>query len=199
MVKDFMVAKEPDQDKISFHELSITKRATLDVILKYFTEFFKETNPKKARLIIDNQVISGLRLTQTLEEYPIKHGQVVYIEFLQPNNTWPTDNLKEKERKNDGTQVDGGADAEHGEAVGLWNLGNTCYINSAMQCIVHLKPMHDYFVRDKLHFSQLNPEAALGYGGDLALAFANLMQQMWQANNVVVPRGFKHTLGKLRE
>ena len=43
-------------------------------MLKSFTEKFNETNPKKGRLLIDGQVVSGLRLTQTLEESNVKHG-----------------------------------------------------------------------------------------------------------------------------
>jgi ubiquitin C-terminal hydrolase len=65
-------------------------------------------------------------------------------------------------------------------------------MNSAMQCIVNQKHLHDYFVKEKLYLHHLNLESVLGYKGDLAVAFANLMGQMWNANQVVVPRGFKH-------
>ena len=40
----------------------------LDSVLKHFTEVFGQANPKKARLLIDDQVISGLKLTHTIEE-----------------------------------------------------------------------------------------------------------------------------------
>jgi hypothetical protein len=55
-------------------------------------------------------VLNGLKLKQTVEDAGIKSGQVVYVEFLQPNNTWPTDNFSEKERdrnkeKNDNIEM----------------------------------------------------------------------------------------------
>ena len=55
-------------------------------------------------------MLNGLKLKQTVEDAGIKSGQVVYVEFLQPNNTWPTDNFSEKERvrnkeKNDNIEL----------------------------------------------------------------------------------------------
>ncbi len=80
------------------------------MVLKYMCQFFKENNLKKARLLVENQVLNGLKLKQTVEDAGIKSGQVVYVEFLQPNNTWPTDNFSEKERdrnkeKNDNIEM----------------------------------------------------------------------------------------------
>jgi len=56
------------------YELSISKKATLDTVLKHFTEVFGQTNPKKARLLVDDQVISSLKLTYSVEESGIKNG-----------------------------------------------------------------------------------------------------------------------------
>ena len=90
--------------------------------------------------------------------------------FILPNNTWPTDNKNSKEHNSESTDGD-----PKGASVGLYNLGNTCYMNSAMQCIVNQKHMHEYFVKEKLYLNHLNLESVLGYKGDLAVAFANLM------------------------
>lgn len=78
-------------------------------------------------------------------------------------------------------------------------MGNTCYMNSALQCIVNIRFLHEYYVKEKMYMRQLNLQNHLGHKGDLVLSFANLMQQMWNSNNVVVPKGFKHVLGKINE
>ena len=50
-------------DKIPLYELSMTKKSTCDMVLKHLTEFFEHINPKKGRLLIEDKIISGLKLT----------------------------------------------------------------------------------------------------------------------------------------
>ena len=102
------------------------------MLLKHFAEVFDQPNiaTKKGRLHIETQVISGLKLNQTLEELGCHSGTVIYAEFLEPNNTWPTDNLRNKGKEEE--KLESMIGKEYGTTAGLYNLGNTCYMNSAL-------------------------------------------------------------------
>lgn len=96
---------------------------------------------------------------------------------------------------------------------GLGNLGNTCFMNSTLQCLGHTPALQNYFL-SRQYQGDLNLKNPLGTGGELATEFAQLLQEMWMApstfsapthqgpvvytsaSHVVYPRNFKYTLGK---
>lgn len=64
--------------------------------------------------------------------------------------------------------------------VGLANLGNTCYLNAALQCLLHTPFLAPYFASGEWIYD-LHAGAPLGSKGTLAAAFADLIQEAWAA------------------
>ena len=84
-------------------------------------------------------------------------------------------------------------------AAGLANLGNTCFMNSTLQCLAHTTPLQRYFLTGD-YDRDLNKDNPLGTGGELATQFAQLLGELWnQRQAVVYPRNFKYTLGQHAE
>ncbi len=84
--------------------------------------------------------------------------------------------------------------------TGLANLGNTCYMNSGLQCLLHVPELARYFLSGR-YSSELNPTNPLGFNGKVAQATGDLFNDVWSAKQYrsVRPTVFKQVIGKCNE
>ena len=63
-------------------------------------------------------------------------------------------------------------------ACGLVNLGNTCYMNTAIQCLSGAPLLRSYLLSDA-YVSDLNRTNPLGTEGLIAEQFGCLLKELW--------------------
>jgi ubiquitin C-terminal hydrolase len=69
--------------------------------------------------------------------------------------------------------------------TGLSNLGNTCFINSTLQCISHTYELNEFFDNKKYKVNSENKLDCL-----LLNEWNNLREMMWSQNCIISPKGF---------
>uniref|UniRef100_A0A8C7TS58 ubiquitinyl hydrolase 1 n=1 Tax=Oncorhynchus mykiss TaxID=8022 RepID=A0A8C7TS58_ONCMY len=121
----------------------------------------------------------------------LSSGMTVIMEMRNADGTWPSSRpqiMRNSVEEQDSYRGQPGV-------CGLTNLGNTCFMNSALQCLSNTPPLTEYFLRNA-YLEELNFTNPLGMKGEIAEAYADVIKQMWSGRHYsVVPRIFKTKVG----
>eukprot|EP01063_Lacrimia_lanifica_P015836 TRINITY_DN2249_c0_g1_i1.p1 TRINITY_DN2249_c0_g1~~TRINITY_DN2249_c0_g1_i1.p1 ORF type:complete len:1743 (+),score=576.41 TRINITY_DN2249_c0_g1_i1:139-5367(+) len=91
-----------------------------------------------------------------------------------------------------GPVEDNHADPNTYGRVGLQNLTNTCYLNSTVQVLSHLRPLREYFVSGAYRADLRGKDAGL------PAEFADLLERLWSTDKPnLAPRKFREYVGQV--
>jgi ubiquitin carboxyl-terminal hydrolase 6/32 len=134
-----------------------------------------------------------------LEEAGFRDEDSLLVEVRSRDGTWPEEIsslVTSNDRRSSSATLNSAVQHVPG-ITGLNNLGNTCYMNAAVQCVSNTKILAQYFQRN-CHLHELNRANPLGTNGHVAKRFGDLVRDMWAASNAktIAPIKLRWTISR---
>ena len=166
---------------------------------KYGRLWTMESNPDAAvnsgddwLLNLDENIVEQRSRRGTTNDLPTSMTLLLELKDLE-TGMWPRgldgktwtfkDKFKYFPGPGDGSEIGDGI-------VGLYNMGNTCYLNSSIQCLSHTPVFREYFTT-KAYLNDINTSNPIGHQGRLAQVSAVLINSLWKRLNQTIPHQSK--------
>ncbi|VDM41597.1 unnamed protein product [Toxocara canis] len=128
-----------------------------------------EVDGKRSRKLLDKDSL-------TLHDLKIANFAQLLLELRNADMSWPEEVSRLETGGGDSESSEGEESPTSSGVTGIYNMGNTCYMNSAIQCLSNTKPLTEYFIegRHKLDMKKQNSAK-----GSVAWEYGNVVEELW--------------------
>ena len=167
----------------NLHKTEVPVTETVDYLTRRIELLLRDRPSARFEIFSKTIIIDRNDSRRCLADLGIKAGDQITVSVIEDNRSTRTS-------------------LSAPEPVGLYNLGNTCYMNSALQCLAHL-PALKQFILDGLAESESvmdttsEPEWNSFHNiGAVTGAFAHLVRNLWSGKRSYYSRSFDPNLVK---